>query len=75
MKNAKLNIMSKSLLKTEIQKIVPEVSEKIDKRRWNRIFRRRTKVCLLKGAEPPLRLRAVCNVWDGAKDGKRYKGM
>ena len=64
--------MSKSLSKTVIQGIISDVSEKIDKRRWNRIFRRRTRICLLKGAEPPLKLRSVCNVWDGAKDGRRY---
>ena len=52
--------------------MVPEVSEKADKKRWNRMFRKKTKVCLLKGAEPPVRLRAVCKVWDSAKDGKRY---
>ena len=65
--------MSKSTQKTTIFAVIPEASDKKNKRRWNRIFRRKTKCSLLKDAEPPIRLREVSEVWNGAKDGKRYQ--
>ena len=62
--------MSRSLRKNLITGITTSESEKKDKRRWNKIFRHESKVCILRGAEPPKRLKEVCNVWSGAKDGR-----
>ena len=64
--------MSKSTQKTTIYAVIPVASDKKNKRRWNRIFRRKTKCSILKDAEPPTRLREVSEIWNGAKDGKRY---
>ena len=65
--------MSRSVKKTPIFPITMATSEKEDKKCWNKAFRRTTKSCMLRGAEPPLRLREVSDVWDGAKDGKVYQ--
>lgn len=50
-------------------------SEKKDKRRWNKIFRQTSKACIIRDMEPPKKLKEVCNVWSGAKDGRSYKSL
>lgn len=64
--------MSRSKRKTPIFGITTAVSEKQDKRRWNRTFRRIAKVKARVEDEAPVKIEAVTNIWDGAKDGKRY---
>lgn len=65
-------IMSRSLRKTRIFGITTAETEKQDKRRWNRTFRKVSKKLIRLEIEAPSKVRAVVNVWDGAKDGKRY---
>ncbi len=65
--------MSKSLKKTPVFSIVTRASDKKNKKSWNRAFRRTAKSCMLREAEPPIRLREVSDVWSGAKDGKVYR--
>lgn len=64
--------MSRSVKKTPIFGITFADSEKQDKRRWNRTFRKVCKNLLIKGHEIPIKIAAITNVWDGNKDGKRY---
>ncbi len=64
--------MSNSKKKTPIFGITTATSEKLDKRRWNKIFRRIAKIQIVKQKELPHKISAVTNVWDGNKDGKRY---
>jgi hypothetical protein len=64
--------MSNSKKKTPIFGITTATSEKLDKRRWNKIFRRIAKIQIVKEKELPHKISAVTNVWDGNKDGKRY---
>jgi hypothetical protein len=64
--------MSRSVKKTPIFGITYADSEKQNKRRWNRTFRKVCKHLLKKGIEAPKRISAVTEVWDGNKDGKRY---
>jgi len=47
-------------------------SEKLDKIRWNKTFRRISKIQITKQKELPHKISAVTDVWDGNKDGKRY---
>ena len=68
--------MSRSKRKTPIFGHTTAQSEKQDKRRWNRTFRRITKVkTRTDDAATPVKIEAVTNVWDGAKDGKRYYAL
>lgn len=46
------------------------VSEKYDKRKANRKFRKRAKEAIQKDGEPPVRMEEVSDVWGMAKDGK-----
>jgi len=64
--------MSRSVRKTKIFGITTAETEKQDKRRWNRTFRKVSKrlICLEK--EAPVKIQGVTDVWDGAKDGRRY---
>ncbi len=64
--------MSRSYRKTKVQGNTLAKSEKVDKQKANRKFRRvvKEKVNQLDN-ELPAR-REVSNVWDFAKDGKRY---
>ncbi|MFD1770647.1 hypothetical protein [Sphingobacterium suaedae] len=64
--------MSRSIRKTKIFGITSAETEKQDKRLWNRKFRKVCKKLILKNKETPVKVNAVTNVWDGAKDGKKY---
>ncbi|PJJ84031.1 hypothetical protein [Mucilaginibacter auburnensis] len=64
--------MSRSQRKTPFFGITTASSEKQDKRRWNRTFRRIAKLKTAKHNDAPVKIEAVTDVWDGAKDGKRY---
>lgn len=64
--------MSRSKRKTPIFGITTATSEKLDKRRWNKTFRRIAKNHITKQKELPHKIAAVTDVWDGNKDGKRY---
>lgn len=64
--------MSRSVRKTKIFGITTAETEKQDKRRWNRIFRRVCKKLTSLEKDAPNKLRSITNVWDGAKDGRRY---
>lgn len=64
--------MSRSVRKTKIFGITTTESEKQDKRRWNRTFRKFCRKLVLAGKEAPHKIHGVTEVWSGAKDGKRY---
>ncbi|NOL50372.1 hypothetical protein [Pelistega europaea] len=64
--------MSRSYRKNPIVGYSCAESEKKDKQLANRKFRRRAKVAILAGREPPVRMREVVCVWSFAKDGKQY---
>ncbi|ARS41469.1 hypothetical protein CA265_18145 [Sphingobacteriaceae bacterium GW460-11-11-14-LB5] len=64
--------MSNSKKKTPIIGITTATSEKLDKRRWNKTFRRISKILIIKQKGLPHKISAVTNVWNGDKDGKRY---
>ncbi|CAM3690989.1 hypothetical protein [Sphingobacterium prati] len=64
--------MSRSVRKTKIFGITNTESEKQDKRRWNRTFRKVCKKLIRLEKEAPIKVRSITEVWDGAKDGKRY---
>lgn len=64
--------MSRSIRKIPIFGIVKSDSEKQDKRRWNRTFRKVCKNLILKQKEAPIKISAVTEVWSGDKDGKCY---
>jgi hypothetical protein len=63
--------MSRSSRSTPICGLASAPSEKDDKQRWHRRFRRRNRQRLHQGAEP-LPLRAFSNLWTMAKDGKQW---
>jgi len=65
--------MGKSRKKTPVGGNSMCDSEKKDKRHANRAHRRREKVCVKEGIDPP-DLREVSNVWCFGKDGKQYFG-
>ena len=64
--------MSRSIRKTRIFGITNAESEKQDKRRWNRTFRKVCKTLIRLEKEAPIKIQNITEVWDGAKDGKRY---
>lgn len=64
--------MSRSVRKTKIFGITTAETEKQDKRRWNRTFRKVSKKLIRLEKEAPVKIHGVTNVWDGAKDGKQY---
>ncbi|WP_104381242.1 hypothetical protein [Sphingobacterium sp. HMA12] len=64
--------MSRSIRKTKIFGITIAESEKQDKRRWNRTFRKVCKTLIRLEKEAPLKIYSITEIWDGAKDGKRY---
>lgn len=64
--------MSRSIRKTKIFGISTAETEKQDKRRWNRTFRKVCKKLIRLEKEAPVKSHAVINVWDRAKDGKQY---
>lgn len=64
--------MSRSRKKTKIHGITTARSEKKNKQQANRIYRRIVKERLkLPESELP-EIRAISNVWDFDKDGKKY---
>lgn len=64
--------MARSIRKTPIFGFTTAVSEKADKRRWNKTFRRISKNKILNEQDLPAKVSAVTNVWAGNKDGKHY---
>ena len=64
--------MARSVRKTAITGNAPARSEKDDKRCANRKLRRKTKQCLMVGAEILPALREISDTRDFAKDGKKY---
>lgn len=64
--------MSHSVRKTPIFGI-GSGSEKQDKRHWNKRFRRISKTLICTEQDPPKKIEAVTDVWDGRKDGKVYR--
>ena len=64
--------MARSKRKTKIFGNTSADSERLDKRRWNKSFRRVAKVLITKDKEAPINIRAVSNVAKGDKDGKNY---
>lgn len=64
--------MSRSFRKTKIFGITTAETEKLDKRRWNRAFRKVCKNRILLEEELPVKIQEVTNLCDGAKDGKQY---
>lgn len=64
--------MSRSVRKTKVFGITTAETEKQDKRRWNRTFRKICRKLIRLEKEAPNKIHSVTNVWDGAKDGKRY---
>ena len=64
--------MSRSRKKTPKIGVTAASSEKEDKRKANRIFRRVSKVQIKKGDTPLLDIKEVSNVWDFDKDGKYF---
>lgn len=65
--------MSRSVRKTKIFGITTAETEKQDKRRWNRTFRKVSRKLIRLEKEVPTKKQGVTSVWDGAKDGKRYR--
>lgn len=65
--------MSRSIRKNKIFPITTAETEKQDKRRWNKTFRKVSKNLISEEQEAPHKIQSVSSVWDGAKDGKRYR--
>ena len=67
--------MSRSVRKTKIFGITTAQTEKQDKRRWNRTFRKVCKKLIRLEKEAPVKMHGVTNIWDGVKDAKQhYRG-
>jgi len=68
--------MARSYRKTPIDGWTCKTSEKWDKRKNNRMFRRREKVCIVteNWDRLPYNMNEVRNTWDMAKDGKSWFG-
>lgn len=64
--------MSRSKKKTKIQGITTAKSEKENKQKANRKFRRKIKQKISPEEELP-QVREISNIWDFDKDGKKYK--
>ena len=64
--------MSRSRKKNSICGNAIADSEKEDKQRTHRVFRRREKDALRKDKDPPGDFDEVDSTWDYAKDGKQY---
>jgi 4-aminobutyrate aminotransferase-like enzyme len=64
--------MSRSRKKTPQTGITTAESEKDNKRKANRIFRRATKAQLKKGDSQFVSIKEVSNVWLFDKDGKQF---
>jgi hypothetical protein len=66
--------MSRSTRNTPAGGMTTSVTEKQDKRKANRKFRKAEKQALLQGKEPPTNKNEISNVWEFAKDGKGWWG-
>lgn len=66
--------MSNSYRYTPIGGCTTAASEKEDKRIINRRFRRKTRLALIAGREPPIHVRQISDIWNMDKDGKRWFG-
>lgn len=64
--------MSRSVKRTPVFGITRAPSEKHDKRIANRRWRSRVRQAVHMDTDPPMQ-REVSNVWDFAKDGKKYR--
>lgn len=64
--------MSRSTRKTPIVGITKAPSEKNDKRVAQRRFRRKAKVSISQGEDPPEDLNEIADVWTFDKDGKQF---
>jgi hypothetical protein len=64
-------LMSRSRRKNPICGNAKAESEKEDKQRANRVFRRREKDAIRKRKDPPEDINEVITDWDMAKDGKQ----
>lgn len=64
--------MSRSWKKSPVHGITCAESEKSDKKRWHRAYRRAAKQAI--ESDPPLHHREFSDPWSMAKDGKRYDG-
>lgn len=67
--------MSRSIRKNPIFGITTAKSEKFDKRKYNRAFRRVSKEKIKKGILAPISVKEVTNIWTMSKDGKRYYSL
>lgn len=66
--------MSRSYRKNPAGGMTKSTSEKQDKRKANRKFRKAERQALLNGKEPPVHQSETSNVWEFAKDGKQWWG-
>ncbi len=64
--------MSRSRRKKPVFGYTTAKSEKFDKQKYNRVFRRISKEKIKKGMTAPIRIKEIKNVWTMSKDGKRY---
>lgn len=64
--------MARSLRKTKIFGFTYTETEKQDKRRWNRRFRKISKKLIRLDKDAPIKIQGITNRYDGAKDGRRY---
>lgn len=64
--------IARSVRKTKIFGITTAQTEKPDKRRWNRTFRKVSKKLIRLEKDAPSKIQGVTSVWNGAKDGKQY---
>ena len=67
--------MSRSYRKTPIYGNTKSDSEKEDKRIANRRYRRNTKQLIQAGHDTLPQIRELSDVWDFAKDGRRWYGF
>ncbi len=64
--------MSRSFKKTPKKGITSAETEKQDKRKANRRFRRKTKIQVQKEEPVLYEIREVSNIWSFDKDGKKF---
>jgi hypothetical protein len=64
--------MSRSKKKTPKTGMTTAESEKDDKRKANRKFRRKIKVQVQKGETELVKIKEVSNIWSFDKDGKQF---
>ncbi len=67
--------MSRSIKKTPVTGHTNSPSEKFDKQRANRIFRRISKELIHRSeyCKLPIKIREIVDTWTMSKDGKSYK--